>query len=196
MSPVSWRAAYTGMVRAVASWGVEIGWRRQKEWRHEMTLLQNAAMRKTLGAVKGSSGSQANAIAAVEDVETFARAATGRFLVRTLCDPSRAGVGVVDEGIAGKGRLSFGGDCWQGMVDMVELGLCKSSTPELWEQAIKDTSQRRLVVYTDSSKDGDGRVGGGWHAPGNGAGSVAVGSIATVWDGEVAGIRQALRMSP
>ena len=26
MSPVSWRAAYTGMVRAVASWGVEIGW--------------------------------------------------------------------------------------------------------------------------------------------------------------------------
>ena len=68
MSPVSWRAAYTGMVRAVASWGVEIGWRSQKEWRHEMTLLQNAAMRKTLGAVKGSSGRQTGAIAGVEDV--------------------------------------------------------------------------------------------------------------------------------
>ena len=44
------------MVRAVASCGVEIGWRGQREWRHEITLLQNAAMRETLGAVKGSSG--------------------------------------------------------------------------------------------------------------------------------------------
>ena len=52
------------------------------------------------------------------------------------------------------------------------------------------------MVYTDGSRDSDGQVGGGWHAPGNGAGSVAVGSIATVWDGEVAGIRQALRMAP
>ena len=68
------------MVRAVASCGVEIGWRGQREWRHEITLLQNAAMRETLGAVKGSSGRKANAIAAMEDVETFARAAAGRFL--------------------------------------------------------------------------------------------------------------------
>ena len=52
------------------------------------------------------------------------------------------------------------------------------------------------MVYTDGSRDGDGRVWGGWHAPGNGAGSVAVGSIATVWDGEVAGICQAFRMAP
>ena len=184
------------MVRAVESWGVEIGWRGQKEWRHEMTLLQNAAMRKTLGAVKGSSGRKANAIAAVEDVETFTRAAAGRFLARTVCDPPRAGVGVVDEEIAGKGQLSFGGDCWHRHVDVVDMGSCKSSTSKVWEQAIKEVGERRLVVYTDGSRDGGGRVGGGWHAPGNGAGSVAVGSVATVWDGEVAGIRQALRMAP
>ena len=196
MSPVSCRAAYTGMVRAVASWGVEIWWRRQKEWRHEITLLQNVAMPKTLGSVKGSSRRKANAIAAVEDVETFARAATGRFLASTLCDPPRAGVGMVEEGITGKGRLSFGGDCWRGHVDVLDLGPCKSSTSDVWEWAIKEAGERRLVVYTDSSKDGDGRVGGWWHAPANGAGSVAVGSIATVWDGEVAGIRQALRMAP
>ena len=128
MSPVSWRAAYTGMVRAVASWSVEIRWRGQKEWRQEMTLLQNAAMRKALGAVKGSSGRKANAIAAVEDVETFAKAATGRFLASTLCDPPRAGIGVVDEGITGTGRLSFGGTCWRGSVDVVDLGPSKSST--------------------------------------------------------------------
>ena len=161
-----------------------------------MTMLQNAAMQKTLGAVKGSSGRKANAIAAVEDVETLARAAAGKFLARTLCDPPRAGVGVVDEGIAGKGRLSFGGDCWRGHVDVVDLGPCKSSTSDVWERAIREAGERRLVVYTDGSRYGHGRVGGGWHAPGNGAGSVAVGSIATVWDGEVAGIRQALRMTP
>ena len=62
MSLVSWRAAYTGMVRAVASWGVEIGWGGQKEWSQEITLLQNAAMQKSFGAVKGSSGRKANAI--------------------------------------------------------------------------------------------------------------------------------------
>ena len=90
-----------------------------------MTLLQNAAMRKTLGAVKGSSGSKANAIAGVEDVETFARAAAARFFARTLCDSPRAGVGVVDEGIAGKGQLSFGGDCWHRHVDVGDLGPCK-----------------------------------------------------------------------
>ena len=196
MSPVSWRAAYSGMVRAVASWGVEIGWRGQKDWRQDMTLLQNAAMRKALGAVKGSSGRKENAIAAVEDVKTFAKAATGRFLVRTLCDPPRTGIGVVDEEINGKGRLSFGGTCWRGSVDVVDLGPSNSSTCAVWERAIRKAGERRLVVYTDGSRDSDGRVGGGWHAPGEGAGSVAVGSIATVWDREVAGIRQALRMAP
>ena len=152
------------MVRAVASWGVEIGWRGQTEWRHEMTLLQNAAMRRTLRAVKWSSGRKSNAIAAVEDVETFARVATGRFLARTLCDPPRAWVDVMDEGIAGKGRLSFGGDCWLGHVDVVDLEPCKSSTSEVWKRAIRDASEGRLAVYTDGSRDSVGWVGGGWHA--------------------------------
>ena len=145
-----------------------------------MTLLQNVAMRKTLGAVKGTSGRKASAIAAVEDVETFARAATGRFLARTLCDPLRAGVGMVDKGIAGKGQLSYGGECWRRHVDVVDLGPCKSSTSEVWERAIKEAGVGRLVVYTDGSRDGGGQVGGGWYATENGAGSVAVGSITTV----------------
>ena len=71
------------MVRDVASWGVEIECRGQREWRHDMTLLQNAALRKTLGVVQGSFGRKANGIAAVENVETFARTASGRVLVRT-----------------------------------------------------------------------------------------------------------------
>ena len=52
-----------------------------------MTLLQNAAIRKTLGVVKGTSGRKANTVAAVEDVETFAKAVTGRFLACTLWAP-------------------------------------------------------------------------------------------------------------
>ena len=80
-----------------------------------MTLLQNVTMQKALGAMKGSSGRKANAIAAVEDVETFAKAATGRFLVRTLCNPPRAGIGLVDEGITGRGQLSLRGECWRGV---------------------------------------------------------------------------------
>ena len=53
------------------------------EWNKEMTLLQNSDLRKTFGAVKGSSGDKINAIAAVESVEVFAEAATGRFLAVT-----------------------------------------------------------------------------------------------------------------
>ena len=161
-----------------------------------MALLQNVAMRKTLVVVKGTSGKKADAIAAVEDVETCARATAGRFLARTRCDPPRAGIGVVDEEIAGKGQLSFGGECWRGQVDVVDLGPCKFSTFEMWERAIEEAGEGRLVVYTDGSRHSGGQVRGGWYAPENGAGSVAVGRIATVWDGEVAGIRQALRMAP
>ena len=156
ISPVSWRAAYMGMVRPAASWSVEIGWPGQREWRHAMTLLQNAAMRKTLGAVKGSSGRKANAIAAVENVEPFVRSGPARFLARTLCNPPQAGIGVVDEEITGTGQLSFGGDCWRGHVDVVDLGPCKSSTSTVWERTIREASEKRLVVYTDGSRGGDG----------------------------------------
>ena len=166
------------------------------EWGKEITLLQNAVIRKTLGAVKGSSGTKANAIATVEDVETFARAASGRFLARTLCDPPRAGIGQVDEDLAKVGTLSLGGRCWRGEVQVVDLGLCKTSTTIAWEEAISNAAGGKLVGYTDGSRNEDGRDGGGWYADGNGAGSVAVDDVATVWDGEIAGIRQALRLAP
>ena len=31
MSPLSWRQAYMGMVRSMALWGIEVGWRGQRE---------------------------------------------------------------------------------------------------------------------------------------------------------------------
>ena len=180
MSPVSWRAAYTGMVRTVASWGIEIDWRGQWQWRKEMTLLQNAGLRETLGAVRGSSGRKVNVIAAMEDVETFAKVASSRVLAQTLCDPLRARVGRVDDDLVWEGKLSLSGSCWLGEVHIVDLGPCKTSTLTQWEEPIKRAAGGRLVVYTDGSKNGGGRVGRGWHADGNGADRVAVGKVATV----------------
>ena len=78
----------------------------------------------------------------------------------------------------------------------MDLKPCTSSTSVVWERAIREAGGEGLVVYTDGSRDGDGRVGGGWHALVNVAVSVTVGNIATVWDWGVAGIRQALRMAP
>ena len=145
-----------------------------------MTLLQNAAFRKTLGTVRGSSGKKVNTIAAVEDVETFVKAASDRLLTRTLCDLLCAGVGQVDEGLAEEGELWFGGKCWWGEVHMIDVEHCKTSALTLWEGAFKCATGGRLVVYMDGSRDGGGRVGGGWYANGNGAGSVAVGNVVTV----------------
>ena len=42
---------------------------------------------------------------------TFARAASGGFLARTTCDPSRTGIGLVDGSVIGMGELSTGGMC-------------------------------------------------------------------------------------
>lgn len=160
-----------------------------------MTLVQNAALRKNLGGVRGSSGKKMNAIAAVENVETFVKAASRGFLAWTLCNPLRAGVGQVEEDLAQEGELSFGGSCCREGVHIIDVGPYKTSDPTLWEEAVKCAAERRLVVYTDGSRDDGGRVGGGWYADDNGASSVAVGNVATVWDGEVAGIRQALRLA-
>ena len=36
ISPSSWRQLYTGMIRSIAMWGSEIGWRGQRDWRVEI----------------------------------------------------------------------------------------------------------------------------------------------------------------
>ena len=70
-----------------------------------MTLMPNAALQKTLGIVKGSSGDKISAIALVESVEVFAEAATGRFLPRTMCDPLRVGIWRVERALEEVGSL-------------------------------------------------------------------------------------------
>ena len=108
MSPLSWRQAYTWIIRSVALWGIEVGWRGQKEWREEMEKLQYAALRKCTGAVAGARMEYVQKVAAVESIEMFVRASSGHFMARTMCNPSRAGVGECgDPALVGKGSLSL-----------------------------------------------------------------------------------------
>ena len=112
------------MIRSVASWGVEVGWRGQRKWREEMESLQYVALQKCTRAVLRSRRALVRGVVAVEDVEVFVRAAASRFLARTLCDPDRAGVVAADDPVlVGKGALSLGGPCWHGIVEVVDLGL-------------------------------------------------------------------------
>ena len=104
------------MIRSVASWGVEVGCRGQRGWREEIESLQYAALRKCTGAVLGSRKMLVRKVAAVEDVEMFARTVAGRFLARIMCDPVRAGVVAVDDLVlGGKRELSLGGACCRGV---------------------------------------------------------------------------------
>ena len=187
MSPLSWQQAYMGMICSIASWGVEVGWRGQREWRDEIGSLQYAALRKCT-AVLRSRRTLVRGVAAVQDVETFAMAA-GWFLTQTMCDPVRAGVAAADDPLlVGKGALSLVGSCWHGIVEVVDLGLGGDASVGEWEVAIEWARGGGALLFTNGSRDDSGRVGGGcWGARG-GCGSVAVGSMATVWDGEIAGI--------
>ena len=39
VSTSNWRKIYTGMIRAVALWAAELGWRGQQDWEEEMEKL-------------------------------------------------------------------------------------------------------------------------------------------------------------
>ena len=162
-----------------------------------MEKLQYAALRKCTGAVVGARMEYVRKVAAVEGVETFARAAAGRFLARTMCDPDRAGVAENgDTVMAGAGELSLGGSCWKGEVAVVDLGVGAGAMSRNWEEAIERVRDGSVVAFTDGSRDDAGWVAGGWCDSRGGEGCEFVGTVATVWDGEVAGMRLALESLP
>ena len=143
--------------------------------------MQYVALRKCTGAVLGSRRTLVSRVAAVEDVETFARAAAGRFLTRMMCNPVRTGVAAADDPVlVAKGALSLCGTCWQGDIEVVDLGLNGRSSMREWEAAIEGAWGSDSLLFTDGSHDESGRVGGGWWGSRGGSGSVAVGTVATV----------------
>src|SRR6266576_305442 len=76
------------MIRVVALWGAELGWRGQREWRKQFERLQYQALRKCTGAVLGANISKVNAIAGVEDVDTILDSTQARYMARCMSDPT------------------------------------------------------------------------------------------------------------
>ena len=56
-----------------------------------MERLQYQALKKSTGAVQGSSMEKVNRIAGVEEVDTIMRASQVRFIARSMADPSGVG---------------------------------------------------------------------------------------------------------
>ena len=162
-----------------------------------MEKLQYAALRKCSGAVVGARKEYVRKIAAVESVEIYTRASAGRFLARTMCYPSLAGIAEGgDPALVGKGSLSLGGPCWRRMVATADLGVRSDSPRVDWEEVIFKVGEGCLVAYSDGSRDELGRVAGGWCGPRGAEGCVLVGMVATVWDGDIEGMRLALESLP
>ena len=77
-------------------------------------------------------------------------------------------------------------------MDTVDISVGTGGSGGNWEEVISRIREGCLTAYTDSSRDELGRVVGGWCGPRGAEGSVLVGTVATVWDGEIAGMRLAL----
>ena len=101
-----------------------------------------------------------------------------------------------DSAMAGRGALSLVGPCWRGEVEVVDLGVGSGGEGGDWKVPIAGVGEGCLVAYSDGSQDEAGRVAGGWCGPRGAEGSVLVGRVATVWDGEIAGLRLALESLP
>jgi len=54
ISATSWRQIYTGMIRVIALWGSELGWRGQRDWEKEFEHLHYQAPKKCVNATHGS----------------------------------------------------------------------------------------------------------------------------------------------
>ena len=72
---------------------------------------------------------------------------------------------------------------------VIDVGVSSGGTKEEWEEAILKVRDRCTVACTDGSRDDDKRVAGGWCGYCGGEGYELVGSVATVSDGKVAGMR-------
>ncbi|KAF8463325.1 hypothetical protein BDZ91DRAFT_796479 [Kalaharituber pfeilii] len=95
-------------------------------------------------------------------------------------------------------RVSWGRDVHllQADIEVIDLKLCKEDTPAKWEKAINEAKSDSVAISTDGSRSEEGGVGGGWCwrqvVAGESEGSRWVGTKATVWDGEVSGMKNAV----
>jgi len=84
ISTTSWRSIYTGMIRAVAMWDSELGWRGQKRWEQKMIDLQYQALIKCVNSVKGARNELVREIAGVESPRIALDAAQAQLLEKMM----------------------------------------------------------------------------------------------------------------
>ena len=99
----------------------------------------------------------------------------------------------------GHKRLSYGGRVEKVEVPKVKLQAQADSKAEVWTEAINQSREycEATGVYTDGSMNEVGMVGGAWYVEGGKKfGALTLGKMATVWDGEVCGVRGALEDAP
>ena len=79
---------------------------------------------------------------------------------------------------------------------VVDLGVPAEAPRWAWEEAIGRATVGYIRVYTDGCKDSDGAVGGAWWRSSGRFGARWLGTGATLWDVEVAGIEDGIRNCP
>ena len=86
ISANSWRTAYTVMIRAVALWGAELGWRGQKDWEENFEKLQYQALKKCVNTTHGSRRELVSQIARIETSRMALDTAQARVMGKLMRD--------------------------------------------------------------------------------------------------------------
>ena len=94
------------------------------------------------------------------------------------------------------GEISPGALVQKVDIPVFDLGVLADAPRWAWEEAIEKATVGHIKIYTDGCKDTDGAVGGVWWRSNGKFGARRLGTGATVWDGEVAGIEDGIRNCP
>ena len=84
LTPMSWRQAYTGMIRTIALQVAEVGWRGQEKWRKALKKIQYQSLRKCEGALQATPQDAVDKITEVEPIETKMDAMQAHFVARSI----------------------------------------------------------------------------------------------------------------
>lgn len=95
----------------------------------------------------------------------------------------------------GGGEPSWGGRCPQTTIEVLDLQCNEKNTKEEWKKVIERATSNRTSIYTNGSKAAGtlGMVAGAWFKQGGRGQQTAIRTRATVWDGEIEGIQEAIR---
>ena len=93
----------------------------------------------------------------------------------------------------GNERISWGGDCAKNCVPEIDLNCSPTDSKSKWKRNIEKVKEGNWVLYSNGSKNEEGKVGSGWVSHGGRIqGKEGLGKLVTVWDGEVKAVAEAL----